>query len=109
MYNPELIVWVLLGVNLFFAFSMIRIIIKRHQPGPKLFRESNRFYMLMKWYDVSEKAALEEFAKIPSLIALKARNDEMEKEIQKYTKEFMTDCKKKIKYAKRNRSNNKSK
>lgn len=106
MYNPPLLIWILLVINLFFAFSMIRVVYKRFQPGPRLFYESNKFYLLMKWYDVSEKAALEEFAKIPSLDALKTRNDEMEKEIRKYTKDFMSDYKKSKKNAKRNRSNN---
>lgn len=105
MYNPPLVIWILLGVNLYFAGYFIWVVIKRHQPGPKLFRESNRFYLLMKWYGVSEQEALEEFSKIPSLIALKQRNDEMEKEIKKYTKDYIN---KLTNNARRNSSNNKS-
>lgn len=80
--------WILLVVNGYFAFAMIRIVIKRFQPGPKLFRESNRFHLLMQWYGINERDAMEEFSKLHTIEELKERNDEMEKEIRKIVKDY---------------------
>lgn len=108
MYNPPLEAWILALASLIFMFYFIHKVVKRHQPSPKLFRESNRFHLCMKWYGMSEAEAFTEFAKITSLEALKTRNDEMEKEIRLRTKDYQNHLSKKVKNAKRYRTNNKS-